>query len=352
MDGRFAGGEESLDLIEAFAFPLPITVICELLGVPAAGPDKFQVWSHAVVSSVVTEEEFLAAGTEMFSYFTALLAAKRRSPADDLTSALIAARDSGDSLDEQKLIALLFLLLVAGHETTTNLIATGTLALLRYPAELARLRGDWSLLPAAVEELLRYSNPLNHTTDRFADGAGGAGRGHDARRATPRLPPDLRAAGIPAIPVEASSGSMGGSDSTEFMCPSASGEDLVAYSPACGYAANLEKATSRLADADDGPGLAGPERFDTPGARTIEDLATRFGAPAGLQIKDARLRPGRSAHPGADARGPRTERAEAHRRHGGSGDPPGAAGRDRRGAGCSPRQPGRGERERPARDRG
>jgi prolyl-tRNA synthetase len=91
--------------------------------------------------------------------------------------------------------------------------------------------------------------------------------------------------GIPAIPVEASSGTMGGSDSTEFMCPSASGEDLVAYSPACGYAANLEKATSRLADVDDGPGLDSAQRFDTPGARTIEDLATRFGAPADRQIK-------------------------------------------------------------------
>jgi prolyl-tRNA synthetase len=91
--------------------------------------------------------------------------------------------------------------------------------------------------------------------------------------------------GIPAIPVEASSGTMGGSDSTEFMCPSASGEDLVAYCPACGYAANLEKATSRLADVDDGPGLDTPQRFDTPGARTIEDLATRFGAPADRQIK-------------------------------------------------------------------
>jgi len=91
--------------------------------------------------------------------------------------------------------------------------------------------------------------------------------------------------GIPAIPVEASSGTMGGSDSTEFMCPSASGEDLVAYSSACGYAANLEKATSRLVDVDDGAGLAVPERFDTPGARTIDDLATRFGAPAGRQVK-------------------------------------------------------------------
>jgi prolyl-tRNA synthetase len=91
--------------------------------------------------------------------------------------------------------------------------------------------------------------------------------------------------GIPAIAVEASSGTMGGSDSTEFMCPSPSGEDLVAYSPACGYAANLEKATSRLADVADGPGRAAPERFDTPGARTIEDLAARFGAPADRQIK-------------------------------------------------------------------
>jgi prolyl-tRNA synthetase len=91
--------------------------------------------------------------------------------------------------------------------------------------------------------------------------------------------------GIPVIPVEASSGNMGGSDSTEFMCASASGEDLVAYSRGCGYAANLEKATSRLADADDGPGLAAPERFDTSGARTIDDLATRFGAPADRQVK-------------------------------------------------------------------
>ena len=91
--------------------------------------------------------------------------------------------------------------------------------------------------------------------------------------------------GIPVIPVEASSGAMGGSDSTEFMCPSDVGEDLVAYCPDCDYAANVEKATSRLEPVTDGPGLAAPERFDTPGVRTIEDLATRFDAPAGRQIK-------------------------------------------------------------------
>ena len=91
--------------------------------------------------------------------------------------------------------------------------------------------------------------------------------------------------GIPAIPVEASSGTMGGSDSTEFMCPAGAGEDMVAYCPDCGYAANVEKATSRLEEVADGPGLDAPERFDTPGVRTIEDLATGYDAPATRQVK-------------------------------------------------------------------
>ena len=156
-----------VDLIETFAFPLPITVICELLGIPVADRDTFQSWSHAIVSSVATQEEVFAAGAGMYQFFTDLVAAKRAEPADDLVSALVTARDAGDSLDDRELLAMLFLLLVAGHETTTNLIASGTLALLESPAELARLRGDWSLLPGAVEELLRYANPLNHATDRF-----------------------------------------------------------------------------------------------------------------------------------------------------------------------------------------
>jgi prolyl-tRNA synthetase len=90
---------------------------------------------------------------------------------------------------------------------------------------------------------------------------------------------------IPAIPVEASSGAMGGRDSTEFMCPSEAGEDLVAHCPACNYAANVEKATSRLSEVTDGPGLPAPERFATPGVRTIEDLAAGYDAPADRQIK-------------------------------------------------------------------
>ena len=91
--------------------------------------------------------------------------------------------------------------------------------------------------------------------------------------------------GVRAIPVEASSGAMGGSDSIEFMCPSAAGEDLVAHCRNCGYAANVEKATSALAAVEDGPGLPAPERFDTPGVRTIEDLAAGYDAPAERQIK-------------------------------------------------------------------
>ena len=167
MEARAAAGETDVDLMAAFAYPLPITVICELLGIPAADQDEFREWSHTLLSSVAPPEEVHAAGAGMFHYFTDLVAAKRKAPADDMVSALIAARDADDSLNERELIAMLFLLLVAGHETTTNLIATGTLALLTHPGELARLRSDPSLLPGAVEELLRFSNPLNHATDRF-----------------------------------------------------------------------------------------------------------------------------------------------------------------------------------------
>jgi cytochrome P450 len=167
IEARAGAGEDTVDLIEAFAFPLPVTVICELLGVPTEDRAQFRQWSNAIVDSDGEPGSFRAAGTAMFHYFTELVADKRAHPADDLVSALIEAHDSGDSLDERELIAMLFLLLVAGHETTTNLIASGTLALLTNPAELERLRSDPSLLPGAVEELLRYVNPLNHATDRF-----------------------------------------------------------------------------------------------------------------------------------------------------------------------------------------
>jgi cytochrome P450 len=167
LAARARAGEETVDLIEAFAVPLPVTVICELLGVPAEDRDPFREWSNVIVSDENEDGGFRAAGEAMYHYFTKLVADKRARPADDLVSALIEARDSGDSLDERELIAMLFLLLVAGHETTTNLIASGTLALLTNPAELDRLRADPEMAPGAVEELLRYANPLNQATERF-----------------------------------------------------------------------------------------------------------------------------------------------------------------------------------------
>jgi cytochrome P450 len=172
LDDMQAGGRPGVrpevDLLASFAFPLPITVICELLGVPAGDRDDFRTWSATIVANTAAPEVFQAHATAMVRYFKALLAAKRREPADDLLSALIAARDDEDSLSENELVSMAFLLLVAGHETTVNLIASGVLALLLNPAELARLRAEPALIGGAVEELLRYVNPVNHTTFRCA----------------------------------------------------------------------------------------------------------------------------------------------------------------------------------------
>jgi cytochrome P450 len=156
-----------VDLLASFAFPLPITVICELLGVPVTDRDQFRAWSATIVADTVSPEVFQADAGAMVRYFQMLLATRRREPADDLLSALVAARDEEDRLSENELLSMAFLLLVAGHETTVNLIASGTLALLLNPSELARLRGDRSLLGSAVEELLRYVNPVNNATFRF-----------------------------------------------------------------------------------------------------------------------------------------------------------------------------------------
>lgn len=162
-----ANGPAETDLIEVFAFPLSVTVICELIGIPVGDRKSFREWSETLLSSQGTRVESRAAAVAMYEYFTHLVAERRRSPVDDLLSALITARDSGDSLSEHELLSMMFLLLVAGHETMLNLIAGGVLVLLTRPAELERLRENPALLPSAVEELLRYANPLNHATERF-----------------------------------------------------------------------------------------------------------------------------------------------------------------------------------------
>jgi cytochrome P450 len=154
------------DLMARFASPLPITVICELLGVPGADRDRFAGWSHTLVSAAPAEQIHEAAGF-MTGYLMTLIEAKREAPTADLLSDLVHTFDDSDQLSGNELVAMAFLLLVAGHETTVNLIGNGVLALLRHPAQLAALRRDPSLMPNAVEEILRYEGPVNLATLRF-----------------------------------------------------------------------------------------------------------------------------------------------------------------------------------------
>ncbi|MDJ0340798.1 cytochrome P450 [Streptomyces sp. H10-C2] len=157
------------DLVDALAFPLPMTVICELLGVPSLDREAFRHWSNVIVGQSGAEAE-AAAVQAMGAYLVELIEDKRRSaPADDLMSALIRTTDEdGDQLSADELVGMAFLLLVAGHETTVNLISNGVLALLRHPDQLAALRADPALLDGAIEEMLRYDGPVETSTWRFA----------------------------------------------------------------------------------------------------------------------------------------------------------------------------------------
>ncbi|MCM2387244.1 cytochrome P450 family protein [Streptomyces albipurpureus] len=157
---------ERIDLMEALAFPVPFTVICWLLGVPPQDRADFRRWSNLLVSGAGTEE-VRDASADMIGYLRAQIAAKRSSPADDMLSDLILARDDGDRLTEDELLSMAFLLLVAGHETTVNLIGNGALALLTHPQVRERLLADDALWPAAVEEFLRYDGPVANATWRF-----------------------------------------------------------------------------------------------------------------------------------------------------------------------------------------
>jgi cytochrome P450 len=161
-----AGMSGEVDLIDAFAFPLPVTVICELLGIPRADQDDFRAWSTALVTAG-SAESVGAASKAMSAYLRALVEAKRTDPAEDMLSALTQPQDDGDELTEAELVGMAFLLLVAGHETTVNLIANSTLTLLRNPDQAAALRADPGLLPGAVEEFLRYESPVSHATLRY-----------------------------------------------------------------------------------------------------------------------------------------------------------------------------------------
>ncbi|WP_024875068.1 cytochrome P450 family protein [Saccharomonospora piscinae] len=161
-------GEQRVDLVEAFAFPLPITVICEMIGMPAEDLDGFRSWCNTLISGGEPDEVQHAADATK-AYLLELIAKKREEPVEDLFGALVHAREDGDQLTETELVSMVFLLLVAGHETTVSLIASGVLSLLRNPEQFAELRADRSLLPGAIEEFLRYEGPLNMATFRYTN---------------------------------------------------------------------------------------------------------------------------------------------------------------------------------------
>jgi cytochrome P450 PksS len=159
-----------MDLIVDLALPLPVAVISQMLGVPANDRHKFHGWSNAVVSSQSSKFGALKAIPSVISfmrYIRKLIRLRRDHPQDDLTSALIQAEEAGDRLSENEMVAMIFLLLIAGHETTVNLIGNGMLALLTHADQMELLRGDLSLMPSAIEELLRFDGPLEMATERF-----------------------------------------------------------------------------------------------------------------------------------------------------------------------------------------
>jgi cytochrome P450 len=161
----------SMEIIRDFALPLPTTIIAEMLGVPVEDRHRFHRWSSRIVASDPSGWRMVKAIPSLIAflrYIRRLVRARQAEPRDDLVSALVQAEESGDQLNEDELVAMIFLLLVAGHETTVNLIGNGVLALLRHPQQMEELRRDPSLIEPAVEELLRYSGPLEMATERYA----------------------------------------------------------------------------------------------------------------------------------------------------------------------------------------
>ncbi len=160
-----------IDILTDFAYPLPVVVIAELMGVPTEDRAQFKRWSDDIVATLggATATPKLVAqaaksGSEILDYFRDVIADRRRKPKEDLVTVLVEAADAGDVLSEPQLLATCVTMLIAGNETTRNLIANGMLALLRHPRELERLWNDPSLVGTAVEELLRYAGPVQCTS--------------------------------------------------------------------------------------------------------------------------------------------------------------------------------------------
>ncbi len=165
-------GAGTMDLIEEFAYPIPVTVICLMLGVPVEDRERFKQWGLDIargLDAIMLPPDSEVARRSMVSrlalaeYFRELIAERRATPRADVLSGLIAAEEAGDRLSEHELLATCILLLIAGHETTVNLIGNGTLALLRHPDQLRLLRERPALIGGAVEELLRFDGPVQRT---------------------------------------------------------------------------------------------------------------------------------------------------------------------------------------------
>lgn len=160
-----------MDLIADFALPIPTLIISEMLGVPGRDRHKFQRWSRVMLSASGSKFGMLRAIPSVWlflRYVRKLIQTRRADLRDDVISALIQAKDSAGNLDDNELLSMIILLIIAGHETTVNLIGSGTLALMQHPDQFSRLRNDPSLMRSAVEELLRFTAPVETATERFA----------------------------------------------------------------------------------------------------------------------------------------------------------------------------------------
>jgi cytochrome P450 len=169
-------GQSDFDLIRSFSYPLPAIVIAEMLGVPTEDRDKFKAWSDdlmlllfAALEVPDRHERGQVALQELTGYFADLAALREKEPRDDLITQLVHVEESGDTLTRDETAAIGSMLLFAGHETTTNLIANGMLALMQHPAQLARLRAEPDLIGAAVEEMLRYDGPVKSVIRNVAE---------------------------------------------------------------------------------------------------------------------------------------------------------------------------------------
>lgn len=162
--------KREFDLIHDYALPLPMTIITEILGVPTKDQKKFHRWSTAVVSlsSPNPTLKVIPSVWLFIRYLKKFFELRRREPRDDLATALIRAEEAGDKLSEDELLAMIFLLLIAGHETTVNLIGNGMLALLEHPDAMQRLLEEPTIIKTAIEELLRYTAPVFMSTERYA----------------------------------------------------------------------------------------------------------------------------------------------------------------------------------------